>query len=136
MAQSILLVDDEADVRAMLSAFLTSEGFVVHSARNGRHALQVLEKIPAPSVILLDYQMPVMNGQQFLAARHRIPRLRDTPVVVLSAWTREWAGARLDAIEVLSKPVDLDRLRDVVKAICNGGPVRRSEPAITQDDTE
>ena len=67
MAHSILIVDDDADTRSLLGAFLTDQGFVVCAARNGRHAFQMLERIAPPSLILLDYKMPVMNGTQFLA---------------------------------------------------------------------
>jgi len=110
MARLILLVDDDADTRSLLGIALTEEGFIVHTARNGRHALQILERIPAPALILLDYKMPVMNGTQFLAAKRRNLRLQAIPVIIMSAWTREWTGTRLDVADVLSKPVDLDRL--------------------------
>ena len=115
MAHSILIVDDDVDTRLLLGASLTEQGFIVYAARNGRHALRLLERIAAPGLILLDYQMPVMNGSQFLAAKRRDPRLQAIPVVVLSAWTREWTGARMDVIEVLSKPVDLEKLLALVK---------------------
>lgn len=119
MGKSILLVDDDADVRALLGEFLSEQGFVVHAARDGRHALQLLSHMDPPDLILLDYKMPVMSGSQFLARRRWNPRLRAIPVVMLSAWNREWAGARLDAVEVLSKPVDLDRLLSLVKRVCD-----------------
>ena len=120
MAKSILVVDDDADTRALLGEFLAGHGFVVHAARDGRHALQLLAHLAAPDLILLDYMMPVMSGIQFLARKRRNPRLRCIPVVLMSAWSREWSGARLDAVEVLSKPVDLDRLIALVERICAG----------------
>jgi CheY-like chemotaxis protein len=85
----------------------------------------------APDLILLDYQMPVMNGSQFLARKRWNPRLRGIPVVILSAWNRQWAGA-VDAVEVLSKPVDLDRLWQLVKHTCDASvnirvPSRRAD---------
>jgi CheY-like chemotaxis protein len=127
MVHSILLVDDEADVRSLLSAFLIDHGFSVHAARDGRHALQTLERMAPhiPVVILLDYQMPVMNGKQFLAVKETDPRLRDVPVIVLSAWTREWTGVGLDVVTVLPKPVDLDRLLDEVSRFA-----RRAETGV------
>ena len=114
MAQSILIIDDDADTRSLLGASLTEQGFIVYAARDGRHALQILERISPPALILLDYNMPVMNGKQFLAAKRRDARWQAIPVVVLSAWTHEWTGARMDVIEVLSKPVDLERLLALV----------------------
>ncbi len=115
--RSILLIDDDADVRRTLRAFLTREGFLVHAARDGQHALNILERILQPDLILLDYKMPVMDGKQFLSLMRRIPRHQNIPVVLLSAATREWSGAYLEVEEVLSKPVDLDFLLDRVSRI-------------------
>ena len=118
MTRSILLVDDEPDVRVMLRDFLEEEGFIVHTAREGQHALQVLEKINPPDLILLDYKMPIMDGRQFLSMQKRIPKLQTIPVVILSAATREWSGAHLEVEEVLAKPVDLEVLLNTVNRIC------------------
>jgi CheY-like chemotaxis protein len=118
MTRSILLIDDDADVRVMLRDFLEEAGFVVHTAREGQHALQVLERINPPDLILLDYKMPVMDGRQFLSMKKRIPKLQTIPVVILSAATREWSGAHLEVEEVLTKPVDLEVLLNAVNRIC------------------
>ena len=112
--RSILVVDDDPDIRSLLSTFLAEEGQKVHLARDGYHALHLLDKIDVPALILLDYKMPEMNGAQFLTELRRHPRLQSVPVVILSGWTREWTGVGLETVEVLSKPVDLGRLRDVV----------------------
>jgi CheY-like chemotaxis protein len=122
MAYSILIIDDDADTRSLLGAFLTDHGFVVYAARNGRHALQILERIPTPHLMLLDYTMPIMNGTQFLTAKRRDPRLQAIPVIVMSAWTREWTGTRLDVLDVLSKPVDLPRLLELVTRVTESLP--------------
>ena len=116
--RSILLVDDDANTRVTLRDFLTEAGYVVHAARDGQHALHMLEKIDPPDLILLDYKMPVMDGKQFLSVQRRTPRLENIPVVILSAATREWSGAHLEVEEVLSKPVDLDLLLTTVNQIC------------------
>lgn len=120
MARTVLLVDDDAGVRAVVGAFLTAHDYRVYAARDGRHALQLLGKIELPDAILLDYLMPGMSASQFLERKRWNPRIRGIPVVVLSAWSRQWSPARLDAVDVLSKPVDLERLLALMERICDG----------------
>lgn len=117
LMRSILLVDDDADTRMTLRDFLMGEGFVVHTARDGQHALHVLDKIDPPDLILLDYKMPVMDGKQFLSVLRRTPKVQSIPVVLLSAATREWSGAHLEVVDVLTKPVDLDVLLNTVSRL-------------------
>jgi CheY-like chemotaxis protein len=127
---SLLLVEDDAETRMHLRDFLTGEGFVVHTARDGQHALHMLEKMDPPDLILLDYKMPVMDGKQFLSVQRRTPQLEDIPVVILSAATREWSGAHLEVEEVLSKPVDLEMLLATVNRILTP-PTPPPQPAPT-----
>src|SRR5467141_1975854 len=114
---SILLIDDDLETRVLLRDLLTEAGFVVHTARDGQHALRMLERMDPPDLILLDYKMPVMDGKQFLGIQRTIPRLQGIPVVILSAATREWSGAHLEVEEVLSKPIDLELLLVTVNRI-------------------
>jgi DNA-binding response OmpR family regulator len=128
MPGSILVVDDDADIRTTLRDFLSAEGFTVHVAREGQHALHVLERIPTPDLILLDFMMPIMNGTQFLTELRRTARGSAIPVVILSAWARGWSGARLEVADVLSKPVDLEFLLSTVQLLCGAGKPRVSAP--------
>src|SRR5437588_12835164 len=114
---SIRLCAADSGTRMGLREFLTTAGFVVHTARDGQHALRTLEKIDPPDLILLDYKMPVMDGKQFLSVQRTIPRLQGIPIVILSAATREWSGAHLEVEEVLSKPIDLEVLLSTVNRI-------------------
>lgn len=124
MSPSILVVDDDADVRLVLGDLLTRAGYAVLTAREGHHALHLLEKIETPDLIMLDYIMPEMNGKEFLAVRRRDARLRVIPVILLSAWTRQWSGVRLGGVaEILAKPVDPDMLLRVVQRVLTA-PIR------------
>ena len=122
IVRSALLVDDDDDLRETLTAFLTAEGYGVHSARNGQEALDLLYTIDPPALILLDFMMPVMNGSQFLAAKRSDPRLRAIPVAILSALTREWSGDAIGVNHVLAKPIDPDRILTLVAQYCDCKP--------------
>ncbi|SDO23985.1 PAS domain S-box-containing protein [Methylobacterium phyllostachyos] len=80
----ILVVEDEADVRSHICAYLEREGFPVREAENGLHALDRVAS-ERPSLILLDLMMPEMDGFTFLRRLRERPDWRDVPVVVLTA---------------------------------------------------
>ncbi|WP_373045382.1 response regulator [Vulgatibacter sp.] len=109
MIPRILVVDDDADILALLEDMLSMEGYEVCTAANGQLALQELEK-RRPQLILLDMKMPVMDGRAF--ARCLRERHGDAiPFLVLTAA----ADVRNAALEVqahgwLGKPFDLDEL--------------------------
>ena len=112
-AKSILLVEDDIDVRATVCELLAEEGYSVVVTRNGAEALGYLKKaMILPHLILLDLLMPVMDGWQFRAEQKRDARLATIPVIVYSAH-----GSRqsIDAAAVLAKPVGLSELLRTVE---------------------
>lgn len=110
----VLVVDDDPAVRQGLLEFLEDEGYSAVGVENGRRALEVLEQIESPRLILLDLMMPVMDGWQFLAERAR--RAYPTPVVLLSglAFIQDAPGVA----DFLSKPVNFQKLRDCLDRFC------------------
>lgn len=80
----ILVVDDEADVRKMLTEILTAAGLEVATAENGQEALAAI-RTEAPDAVLLDLLMPVMDGMTFLEKLRANPLHRGLPVIVLTA---------------------------------------------------
>jgi CheY-like chemotaxis protein len=117
--RSVLVVDDDDDMRTSLWHLLSDEGFHVHTAKNGRDALTCLQEIEAPCLILLDLMMPVMDGNQFLAERRRDAQLSSIPVVIMSAWTRDWKGKTLGVDAVVTKPVRPEDLLKLVERYCD-----------------
>jgi CheY-like chemotaxis protein len=115
-AANILVVEDHADLREMLTVLLESEGFAVRTAVNGVEALKSLEET-RPSLILLDLMMPVMSGDEFRQRQLADPRYRDVPVICMTAAHdgRERA-MRLHADEFFQKPLDFEQLMTVVRA--------------------
>lgn len=112
---TVLLVEDNDDVRDMMALALQIAGNYVITARNGREALHLLHELPRPCLIILDLMMPVMNGWELKAALVSDPSLSDIPTIVVSALSDE-AMARAGATDFLAKPVDIDRL---IEAVCH-----------------
>jgi signal transduction histidine kinase/CheY-like chemotaxis protein len=83
-ATRVLLVEDDADQRKRLRAWLEGQHWLVHEAANGREALACLQA-DRPDVILLDLMMPEMDGFAVVAALQKEPRWRDVPVIVVTA---------------------------------------------------
>jgi PAS domain S-box-containing protein len=81
----VLVVDDDADVRALVRKTIEECGVEVAEAQNGAEALDWLAANPAPSLVLLDLMMPVMDGMDFLQRVRGRTELADLPVIVLTA---------------------------------------------------
>ena len=119
-ASTVLVVDDYADARESLRDMLEELGHQVVEAANGREALDFLlyQREKRVSLILLDLDMPVMDGWQFLEVVGSYLSLSAIPVLVVSAHT-----ARLDPTKqrglagVIQTPVDLSKLRATVTSL-------------------
>ena len=82
---TVLVVDDSVDLRLLVAAILRKRGFTVHCAENGREALEALNGGGTDAVVL-DLNMPVMDGLAFLKVAREDPRYKDLPIVVFSAY--------------------------------------------------
>ncbi len=113
----VLIVEDDADLREMMAQLLQLEGYPARTVSNGREALDYLEQVEKPDVILLDLMMPVMDGLEFRRRQMSDPAKASVPVVVLSALdpslAQDLAGAAF-----LKKPLDFDRLLELVRQFC------------------
>ena len=115
----VLVVDDDPDILQTLGLCLSSEGYRVLMAANGKEALDILDR-EHPSVILLDLMMPVMDGWQFVAEMDHRGR-RDVPLLILSADRSVQGHAQqLRANGHLAKPFDLDKLLSKVQHLTGG----------------
>jgi CheY-like chemotaxis protein len=116
---SILVVDDDADIRSSLTEILGDEGYRVAGVRNGREALAYLQEQTRPSLILLDMMMPEMDGWRFRLEQQRSPELASIPVVILSAHgnVRE-AALALGAADYLRKPLRIESLLEIAGRYC------------------
>ena len=116
---SILVVDDDGDVRSTIAEVLREEGYTVHEAADGREALDKLASLEKlPDLILLDLMMPQMNGWEFRRWQLEDARLAAVRVVVISAFSPSASGMSRDLfrdIPRLQKPVKLTTLLEVVE---------------------
>lgn len=118
MAKDLLVVEDDADTREVLTELLVSEGYVVRTAADGAEALAAMSEGPLPALILLDVMMPICDGIEFLLARQTRPRLAAPPVLVLSGMGEDIAaleGADLNVRGILRKPFSPETLFSMVR---------------------
>ena len=120
---TVLVVDDEPDVRLVARLVLTSAGFDVLEAGSGEEALSLLDGDPKPDALLLDVRMKGMDGWETMR-RVRGSSQRDTPVVIFTAdlsARQDAPGEWKDYEHFLTKPFEPDRLLEAVKeAIASG----------------
>ena len=113
----VLVVDDDASIRELLSTALEDDGYEVVPAINGADALSVCERW-RPDVIVLDLMMPVMDGWTFAK---RLRERDEIPIVVLSAANDLARHAKtIGAADVVGKPFDLDQLLPKVARAAEG----------------
>jgi len=115
---AILVVDDDADIRDSLRLALELEGYAVETASNGEEGWRSLRSDPLPALVLLDLAMPVLDGAGLLALVRADPRLRQLPVLLITAFGSLAGGICTQADGCLHKPIDLDALLAVVARHC------------------
>jgi CheY-like chemotaxis protein len=111
----VMLIEDDPDIRSMISQLLELEGWRVVACVDGTEALDVLRRGERPFLILLDLMMPGMNGWQFRAEQARDSALSAIPVVVLSGDVRGSDTGSVRADGYLKKPIDLDVLLQTLR---------------------
>lgn len=117
--ESILVVEDDEDIREAISLFLEAEGYDVVEAQDGDEALRQLRSGRRFCLVLLDLFMPVKNGWEFRAEQLRDPAIADVPVVIVSAdRSAPQKAATLGAIDCMIKPIDFSRLLGTIAAHC------------------
>jgi CheY-like chemotaxis protein len=116
---TILLVEDDDDLRESLVELLSHRGYKAVAVVDGRAALDWLNANPPPCLILLDLMLPVMSGWEFRRQQLADLTLARIPTVVLSGITDvAHESRRLQTIAFLSKPIDFQLLYDIVNRYC------------------
>jgi CheY-like chemotaxis protein len=114
---TVLVVEDDHDVRVAVRIILEDEGYRVLSVTDGRRALEMLERAVTelPSLILLDLMLPVMDGWEFAARLRSAVRFSRIPIAVMSAYDR---APPPGIVALLRKPVKPDALVALAERYC------------------
>ena len=116
MTKTILIVEDDTDMRALMRRTLLNGGYAVRAAANGVEAAAACER-DTPDLIISDVHMPRMSGFEMIAILKSEPAMAEIPVIFLTADSKGRAkGNKLGAVEYLTKPLKVeDLLRSVAK---------------------
>src|ERR1700694_4985616 len=138
MSQIVLVVEDHDDLREEVSLVLETENYTVHTATDGREAMDLLEQAEwRPDLIVSDIAMPRMDGYEFFVAVHAVPGLRAIPFIFLTArGTRRdiRIGRQLGVDDYLVKPFEPDEFLAAVKNKLNRAAEMRAQASNELDD--
>jgi signal transduction histidine kinase/CheY-like chemotaxis protein len=130
---SILVIDDDATARELLSDHLKAEGFSVVTAAGGVEGLKLAREL-RPSAITLDVMMPDLDGWSVLTALRQDPELADIPVIMVTIVDEHRRGISLGAAGYLTKPIDRERLHRLVSRFRASAPPTRV--LLVEDDAD
>jgi CheY-like chemotaxis protein len=116
----VLIVEDDDDVRGFMELLVSSCGYETMTARDGQEALAKMRE-RKPCMVLLDLQMPRMDGWQFREVQLQDVALARIPVVCLTAFFDPAQVSRQLGVRCLTKPTDFPTVIDAVQTAC-GGP--------------
>lgn len=125
---TVLVVEDDDDLRKSICEILQTEGYVVTTADNGLRALEILVRSKPkdfPACIVLDLMMPMMHGKTFIEIlqRERSHDLAKIPLVITTAASKaELPAALPPTVKVLKKPMRLEDLLAAVAQYCERAP--------------
>ncbi len=130
-AGTVLVIDDDAVARDLVGRFLRDEGFTVVEAAGGEAGLALARSL-RPDAITLDVMMPGMDGWSVLAAIKDDSELADIPVIMLTMLEDRTLGFALGASEYVTKPIDRDHLRKLLRRYRRDGPC---DVLVVEDDS-
>ena len=133
---TILVVDDEPGIVDVLIAVLEDAGHRASGAANGQEALSKL-KASLPDLVVLDVEMPVLDGGATLSAMKADPRLASVPVLMMSGISESMVKRRCRGYDAfLRKPFSLDDLLDALNALLGRDGAQRNGPARAKRTTK
>jgi signal transduction histidine kinase/CheY-like chemotaxis protein/ligand-binding sensor domain-containing protein len=132
--KSVLVVDDDANIRSVLQQEFTEAGYPVRLAENGRQALDMIRE-EQPGIVILDVMMPEMNGFEVAAVLKNDPATMDIPIIILSIVEDKERGFRLGVDRYLTKPIDTVSLFCEVGALLEQGKSKKKVLVVDEDQS-
>ena len=130
--KSVLVVDDDPNIRSLLQQELTEAGYAVRLAENGREALTLIRE-EIPGLVILDVMMPEMNGFDVAAVLKNDPATMDIPIIILSIVEDKERGFRVGVDRYLTKPIDTASLFHEVDALLDQGKSKKKVMVVDED---
>jgi DNA-binding response OmpR family regulator len=130
--KSVLVVDDDPNIRSLLQQELTEAGYRVRLAEDGRKALTLIRE-EIPGLVILDVMMPEMNGFDVAAVLKNDPATMDIPIIILSIVEDKERGFRLGVDRYLTKPIDTGSLFREVDALLGQGKSKKKVMVVDED---
>lgn len=130
--KSVLVVDDDSNIRSLLQQELTEAGYSVRLAEDGRKALTLIRE-EAPGLVILDVMMPEMNGFDVAAVLKNDPATMDIPIIILSILEDKERGLRLGVDRYLTKPINTTSLFHEVDTLLDQGKSRKKVMVVDED---
>ncbi|MGP8250518.1 MAG: ATP-binding protein, partial [Terracidiphilus sp.] len=132
--KSILVVDDDANIRSLLQQELSEAGYAVRLAEDGRKALALVRE-EMPGLIILDVMMPEMNGFDVAAVLKNDPATMHIPIIILSILEDKERGFRLGVDRYLTKPIDTPSLFKEIGTLLEQGASHKKVMVVDEDAT-
>jgi DNA-binding response OmpR family regulator len=132
--KSVLVVDDDSNIRSLLQQELTEAGYSVRLAEDGRKALTLIRE-ETPGLVILDVMMPEMNGFDVAAVLKNDPATMDIPIIILSILEDKERGFRLGVDRYLTKPIDTASLFHEVDALLDQGKSKKKVMVVDEDES-
>jgi signal transduction histidine kinase/CheY-like chemotaxis protein len=130
--KSVLVVDDDSNIRSLLQQELTEAGYSVRLAEDGRKALTLIRE-ETPGLVILDVMMPEMNGFDVAAVLKNDPATMDIPIIILSILEDKERGFRLGVDRYLTKPIDTVSLFREVDTLLDQGKSKKKVMVVDED---
>lgn len=118
--KTILVVDDDVNIRELLRQQLENEGYNVWEAKDGMDAINQI-KTNRPDLILLDVMMPQINGFDVAAVLKNDPQTADIPIIILSIIENKERGYHIGIDRYLTKPINKEQLRNEIGSLLSQG---------------